>query len=212
MGPKTGNGNARRVGRAMATAGVIALTLLSPVASAQQDVEGAGKTSLLIIDVQQFYFPDGFMPLKNPEVASRNCKKLLEKFRGDGKLVVHVGHKSSKQAAFHPDVAPLQGEKVFMKDDVSAFNGTGLLPFLREEGVERLVVCGMMTHMCVEAAVRAAHDLGFECVLVSDACATRDLTYGGRTVTAKDVHAATLATVDRSYARVVDTKTLLEKY
>jgi len=91
-------------------------------------------------------------------------------------------------------------------------NGTDLLLYLRENGVERLVVCGMMTHMCVEAAVRAAHDLGFECVLVSDACATRDLKYGDETVSAGDVHTSTLGTIDRSYATVVDTQTFLEKY
>jgi nicotinamidase-related amidase len=64
--------------------------------------------------------------------------------------------------------------------------------------------------MCVEAAVRAAHDLGFECILVEDACATRDVTYGDRTVKAADVHDSTLATLNRTYANVVDTKTFLE--
>ena len=67
----------------------------------------------------------------------------------------------------------------------------------------------MQTHMCLEAATRSAHDLGFECVVIGDACATRDLKYGDRTVPAADVHASTLATLDGTYAKVVDTEIFL---
>jgi nicotinamidase-related amidase len=67
----------------------------------------------------------------------------------------------------------------------------------------------MQTHMCVEGATRAAHDLGYDCIVVGDACATRDLEFGERMVPAADVHAATLATLDGIYAEVVDTKVLL---
>ncbi len=84
-----------------------------------------------------------------------------------------------------------------------------MLAYLRELGVEQVVLVGMQTHMCLEAATRAAYDLGFQCVVIGDACATRDLTYGDTTVNAADVHASTLATLDRTYAKVVDTKTFL---
>ena len=77
-----------------------------------------------------------------------------------------------------------------MKDEVSAFNGTKLLKYLKKKGIKRLVIVGMQTHMCVEGAVRAAYDLGFECILVHDACATRPLTHGGKTVKAGDVHSS----------------------
>jgi nicotinamidase-related amidase len=163
------------------------------------------KTALVVIDVQEFYFPGGAMPLDRPEAAAGNCKRLLVKFRADKRLVVHVGHNASKGASFHADVAPLDGEKVVMKSEVSAFNGTDLLQYLRDNKVERLVICGMQTHMCVEGAARAAYDLGFECILVRDACATRALTYGEKTIAAEDVHLSTLATLDRNYAKVVDT-------
>jgi nicotinamidase-related amidase len=168
------------------------------------------KTALLIIDVQQFYFPDGTMPLENPEAASLNCRKLIEKFRNDNRMIVHVAHNASQGAEFHSDVKPRDGEKVVVKDEVSAFNGTDLLEYLRKNRVDKLVICGMQTHMCVEAAVRAAYDLGFECVLVHDACATRELTYGDNTVSAKDVHNSTLSSLDRTYATVVDTRTFIE--
>jgi nicotinamidase-related amidase len=167
-------------------------------------------TALLIVDVQQFYFPGGFSALVEPELASANAAKILERFRAEGKLVVHVGHKASKEAGFHPDVKPLIDEKIFMKTEVSCFNGTDLLDYLEEEGVDHLVICGMMTHMCVEAATRAAHDLGFEVTVISDACATKNLEFDGKSVSANDVHASTLATLSRTYATVVDTDTYLK--
>jgi nicotinamidase-related amidase len=198
---------ALRVTRLSATLAVVALIAGAAPSLSQTSAPPAGDkiTALVVIDVQEFYFPDGALPLDRPEAAAANCKKLLEKFRAEKKLVVHVGHKAKTGAAFHPDVAPLDGEKVVMKDEVSAFNGTDLLEYLRANKVEKLVICGMQTHMCVEGAVRAAYDLGFECVLVGDACATRTLKYGEKTMTAEDVHASTLATLDRNYAKVVDT-------
>lgn len=168
------------------------------------------ETCLLIIDVQEFYFPGGALPLNVPEAASLNCKKLLAKFRGEARRIVHVGHNASKGVSFHADVSPREGEKVIMKDEVNAFEGTDLLDYLEKNGVRRLVICGMQTHMCVEAAVRAAHDLGFECVLVHDACATRDLKFGEKTISAADVHHSTLGALDGAYAEVVDTETFLK--
>jgi nicotinamidase-related amidase len=169
-------------------------------------------TALLVIDVQEFYFAGGAVPLDKPEAASRNVGKLLEKFRAENRMVVHIGHNVSKEEAFHADVMPDDGEKIFIKDEVSAFNGTDLLEYLRDNKVERLVICGMQTHMCVEAAVRAAYDLGFECILVGDACATRTLKFEDKTVEASEVHYSTLSSLNRTYATVVDTDTFLKTY
>lgn len=192
---------------------VLGLFALAPIAVQAQDgsaQQTGSRTALLVIDVQDFYFPGGAMPLDHPEVASGNCGKLIEKFRADDRVIVHVAHNASKGAGFHADVTPREGEKVFVKDEVNVFNGTALLDYLRDNDIGRLVICGMQTHMCVEAAVRAAHDLGFECVLVRDACATRPLEFGGRTISAEDVHDSTLSTLDHTYATVVDTKAFLE--
>jgi nicotinamidase-related amidase len=189
-----------------------ALTLFSVSALSQAVPAPPAKervTALLIIDIQDFYFPGGAMPLVGPEAASLNAARILEKFRREGRLVVHVGHNAKDKKGFHESVAPGNGEKVFMKNEVCAFNGTDLLPYLEEMKVRRLVIVGMQTHMCVEAAVRASSDLGFEVILVGDACATRDLKYKDRVVSAADVHAATLAALDRTYATVVDTETFL---
>lgn len=210
--PETDGHALRKLFGSMIAAILTAAYLLSCPAGAQTPPGPEETTALLIIDVQQFYFPEGAIPLENPRAASLNAKKILAKWRETGRPIIHVGHNARQGADFHPDVAPRDGEKVIMKDEVSAFNGTDLLEYLRESGIEQLVICGMQTHMCVEAAVRAAHDLGFECILVHDACATRDLTFGDSRVSAAEVHIGTLGTLNRVYAEVVDTETVLNTF
>ena len=187
----------------------LALVLLGAAFAASADQDEAKRSALIIIDVQHFYYPGGAASLVEPEQASRNASKVLGSFRSVGDLVVHVRHQASKGGEIHEHVAPIEGEKVFTKTEVSCFNGTDLLAYLREKQISELVIAGMMTHMCVEAAVRAAHDLGFEVTLIGDACATRDLEFGKTRVKAADVHASTLATLARTYAKVVTTEEFL---
>jgi nicotinamidase-related amidase len=99
-------------------------------------------------------------------------------------------------------VRPEEGEAVFIKEEVNSFLGTGLKDYIDKSGIDTLVVCGMQTQMCVEAAVRAAHDFGYHVILLHDACASRNIIFGDRHVTAADVHAETLATL-KSYATVL---------
>ncbi len=183
--------------------------LVSPSVTASGK-EQAKKTALLIIDVQNFYFPKGASALVNPEAASLNCKKLLKKFRDEHKLVIHVWHKAKTGAEIHESVKPIKGEKVIGKVEVNCFKGTDLLKYLKEHQIIRLVICGMMTHMCVEAATRAGHDYGFECIVVHDACATRALKFKDKTVSAEDVHYSTLSSLS-FYAKVIDTQTFLKE-
>ena len=112
------------------------------------------------------------------------------------------------QYRIHAEVLPKAGELVIGKHHANSFRDTELLAALREMGVKKLVVAGMQTHMCVEAAVRAAADYGFEVTVVHDACATRDLSFDGTTVEAAQVHAAALAAMKSSYAKVVSTAEL----
>jgi len=170
------------------------------------------KTALLIIDVQEFYFPGGRMQLENPEVAGMNAGLLLNLFRTKAYPVFHVRHNYEPGGNIHPYVKPLPGELVFSKDQVNAFTDKDLLNALRSDTIENLVICGMQTHMCVEAAVRAAHDLGFSCVLASDACATRSLQYEEHIIPAASVHYSTLNTLQGSYARVESTEDIIREF
>jgi nicotinamidase-related amidase len=179
--------------------------------NAQQQVNV--KTALLIVDIQDFYFPgEGGAGLAGAEEASLAAKEVLLLFRAKNLPVIHVQHKSEKGFEIHKNVDPISGEKRITKEEVNSFNGTDLLEYLKTNDVTRIVIIGMQTHMCLEAATRAAHDLGFDCIVVGDACATRDVKYGETIVKAADVHASTLATLTGGgYARVISLETLVKK-
>lgn len=166
--------------------------------------------ALLIIDIQDFYFPGGKSALANPEKAADNAALLLAKFRKENFLIVHVRHNSESGGEINELVKPLDNEKVVSKDEVNCFIKNDLTDYLKFHGIDTLVICGMQTHMCVEAATRAASDLGFKCLLIHDACATKDLKYGEKTIKAEDVHLSTLSTL-KSYALIVSTDEFLKK-
>lgn len=175
------------------------------------DLQGQ-KSALLIIDIQEFYFPGGRMQLENPEVAGMNAGLLLDLFRGKELPVYHVRHNFEPGGNIHPYVKPLPGESVFSKDQINAFLDTDLLQSLQKDSIEKLVICGMQTHMCVEAAVRAAHDLGFTCLLASDACTTRALQFEEHIIPADNVHFSTLNTLQGSYAKVSSTEEIIREF
>lgn len=184
---------------------IILSMMMSTVLQAQPD---SFKTALLLIDIQNFYFAGGASELVDPVPASMNAQKLLLHFRKANQLVIHIKHGEGADAEIHANVLPLPGEKIIVKNEVNSFLNTDLLDFLKKNGIGKLVICGMQTHMCVEAATRAASDYGFECVLIQDACATKNLTFGEKMVKAEDVHFSTLATL-KAYARIMNTNEYL---
>jgi len=159
--------------------------------------------ALILIDFQEFYFEAGVSPLDGADEAVGKAAVLLDFFRKNKGLVVHVKHDYEPGGDIHTSVSPLDEEKVIVKKEVNAFLNTDLEAYLHEQDKRELVIAGMQTHMCLEAAVRAARDLGFACTVVSDACATRDLSFEGKTIKAEDVHLSTLATLVRTYSRVM---------
>jgi nicotinamidase-related amidase len=177
--------------------------LLLAFAGMSQQKNDQVKTALLIIDIQNFYFPGEGPGLVHAEEASVAAREVLLIFREKQQMVIHIRHKSSKGFEIHQNVAPIAGEKVITKEEVNSFQKTDLLDYLKTNGITRLVIIGMQTQMCLEAAVRAAHDFGFECFVVGDACATRDLKFGDKMVKAEDVQTAVLATImNGGYAKI----------
>jgi nicotinamidase-related amidase len=166
------------------------------------------KTALLIVDIQDFYFPGDGPGLINAQGAAQVASKVLSVFRERTLTVVHVKHQAAKGSEIHKSVEPIEGEKVIPKRAVNSFQGTDLLDYLRKNNITRLVIIGMQTHMCLEAAVRAGHDYGFQCVVIKDACATKDLKFDGITIKAEDVHNSTFATLTAGgYSKVIDFET-----
>ena len=154
------------------------------------------------------------MQLVAMESAAESAADVLGGFRQRGQPVYHVQHLSirpgatffvpgTRGAEIHSSVSPGENEPVTQKNFPNSFRGTDLLERLRGDGIERLVICGAMSHMCIDATTRAAFDHGFACTVVSDACATRDLAFGERVVAAADVHAAFMAALAVPYATVV---------
>ena len=110
--------------------------------------------------------------------------------------------------AIHESVAPEPGEPVVVKHFPNSFRESRLLDELERAGAEGLTICGAMSHMCIDATTRAAADLGFNCLVAHDACATRDVEFEGKQVAAGDVHAAYMSALGFAYAKVMSTAML----
>lgn len=170
--------------------------------------------ALVIIDLQNDYFPGGKMELVGADAAAAKAGDVLEKFRKSGNPIFHIQHIAAvpEVGFFLPETAgaeindavkPDGDEPVIQKYYPSSFRETDLEKRLRDEGIEDVVFCGAMSHMCVDTTVRAGADLGFNCTLIDDACATRELEFDGKTVAADDVHAAYMSALAFAFAKVI---------
>jgi nicotinamidase-related amidase len=170
--------------------------------------------ALVVVDIQNDYFPGGAFPLAEPEAAAAAARTVVDAFRASGESIVHLQHvwdapdapmmrPGTPGVEIHSSVAPVDGEPVVPKEAPNGFLRTPLEERLRASGADEIVVVGMMTSMCVDATVRAGADLGFSMTVVHDACAAPDLEFGGVSVPAASVSAAFLAALADGYARVV---------
>jgi nicotinamidase-related amidase len=180
------------------------------------------KTCLILIDIQNDYFPGGRMALVGMQQAVANAGMLLQAYRRLGSRIIHVQHLSlgPKASFFLPEthgvkphtlVAPLEDETLVTKHYPNGFRDTVLLETLRKDRVTDLLFCGAMSHMCIDATVRAGFDLGFSCTVAEDACATRDLCFNDIVVQASLVHASFMAALSGTYAAVLTTEQILQK-
>ncbi|MBD2069970.1 cysteine hydrolase [Leptolyngbya sp. FACHB-671] len=179
-------------------------------------MQGANVKGLILVDIQNDYFPGGNWELVGVEQAVKNAQKLLQKFREEGSPIFHIQHISvepeatfflpnTKGAETHESVASQPNETVIMKHFPNSFRETSLLDNLKDSEVEEVVICGAMSHMCIDATTRAAFDFGLQCIVIEDACATRDLEYKNRTVKAAEVHSAFMGALAEGYAKVIAT-------
>ena len=177
---------------------------------------------LILIDFQNDYFPGGKMELVGIEEAAANARILLHEFRKTESLVIHIRHISTRPDAafFLPEtygaeinqiVVPLNNEIIVEKNFPNSFRQTCLLEILEKAKISNLVICGAMSHMCIDATTRAAFDSGFSCIVAEDACATRDLKFKGETIKAALVHASFMAALSVPYAKVISTREVIDK-
>ena len=175
---------------------------------------------LIMVDLQNDYFPGGIMELAGIENAADNARILLAEFRKVKSTIIHIQHISISPNAFfflqgtdgakiNDRVAPQMGEEVVVKNYPNSFRDTALLEILKNWHIDDLVICGAMSHMCIDATTRAAFDLGFNCVVAEDACATMDLIFNEKIIKASEVHASFMAALSFPYAKVVLTRDII---
>jgi nicotinamidase-related amidase len=181
------------------------------------------KTALILVDIQNDYFAGGRMELEGMEAAGKKAGQLLTFFRDNRWPTFHIQHISNyegatfflpgtKGAEIHSAVKPRPDEPVVQKHYPNSFRETALLDALKNDGVENVVICGAMSHMCIDATTRAAADFGFSCTVVHDACATRNLDFGKKKILAQDVHGSFMAALGSAYAKVLSCKDLIERF
>ncbi len=178
-------------------------------------------SALLMIEMQNDYFPNGRMPLEKSTEACAKAQEVLQVYRAKQLPVIHVQHISTRPDAihflpctkgveFHNNVQPVKNETVIKKHYPNSFKDTSLLTYLIKHQINHLVITGMMTHMSIDATVRAAYDLGISCTLLSDACATMNLEFNSILIPAQTVHHAFLAALQSMYATVQSTKDYIQ--
>lgn len=179
-------------------------------------------TALLLLEIQNDYFPNGRIPLEKSIEASSHAQIVLSAYREKRLPIVHVQHISThpdatyflpctKGAEFYSSVQPAKGETIIKKHYPNSFKDTGLLNHLIKNQINHLVICGMMTQMTVDATVRAAYDLGFTCTVLHDACTARQLEFNHNIISAQNVHSAFLAAFQPTYATVMSSDEFLQK-
>ena len=177
--------------------------------------------ALLIIDVQKGLAEPSLGQRNNPD-AERNMSRLLAAWRERSWPTVFIRHNSIDAVSFlraglpgneyKDEVRPLPGEVEFCKSANSAFVGTGLENYLHDQGLNRLVIVGLTTDHCVSATTRSAADLGFDVILVADACAAFERRgYDGRHYSGDEIHRINVVSLDDEFCRVRQTAQLLDE-
>lgn len=178
-------------------------------------------TALLLVDIQNDYFKGGRNELFDTDKALTHAQEALSLFREKSLPIVHIQCiLLEKNATFflpdtegikiHERVNPQHDEKVIVKHTPDSFFQTELQKHLESMKVTRLVICGMMSHICIDSTVRSAHRLGYEVILLNEACTTKDLVWNDTVIPAKTVHDTFMASLQDTFAQVMDTRSLCD--
>jgi biuret amidohydrolase len=196
------------------------------------------KTALIVVDMQNDFVAPG-APMQSPAGLAMvpQLQRVLACCRESGIPVTYTAHvhrpngcdlgllghappiarrealvAGSAGAAIFPEIAPRDDEIVISKHRFSAFYGTDLEIILRGLGVTTVVITGVTTENCCHATARDAFFRDFQVIFLSDATATSDypdLGYGS--LSADEVHRATLVILARDTADVIPTETFISR-
>ena len=171
------------------------------------------KNALIVVDMQNDYYIGGKNELTGIKEALGNIVKLVNKAHKAEDEVIFIQHIAPKDAPFfakgsdgtslHKDLPIQSQDSIIVKHYPNSFRETNLHQLLQSKNITNLTICGAMTHMCIDTTVRAAFDLGYKITLVSNACATKDLSYKSEIIEAKYTQASFLAALDGTFCEVV---------
>jgi len=172
--------------------------------------------ALIVIDMQNDYFPGGKMALQGIKEALQNTNDLIRFSRKQGYKIFFVQHTAlGKEATFFVPDTPgvelykelnIQEDTIIHKHYPNSFRETDLKEILDSENIHVLIICGAMTHMCIDTTVRAGFDLGYDITLAHDACATKDLQFGETTISAHEVHYSFVSAMGSAFCDVKSTE------
>ncbi|WP_394148440.1 isochorismatase family protein [Shewanella atlantica] len=176
-------------------------------------LEQQKRTALILVDLQNDYFPGGRFELENPVASTQKAKDILTHFRAKQLPVIHIQHifESENAPFFAPDtsgieiassVAPLKGEPVIVKHHIDSFIDTALEQTLVELGIEKLVIVGAMAQACVQTICRSATNKGYLCEVISDAIAAPKLSYAEHSFSGAELVAANLLSLSFGGAEI----------
>ena len=174
--------------------------------------------TLILVDYQNTY-TQGVMELEGWQSAIAEASQLLALARAQGAKVIHVINDGgagtpydirSEIGQIHPDMAPIDGEPVVVKQVPNAFVGTTLAQEVDAAGRKSLVIAGFMTHMCVAFTTEGAFLRGNQTTVVANACATRSLPSVAGAVPAAQLHQSALATIADLFGVVVESRSELQ--
>jgi nicotinamidase-related amidase len=181
------------------------------------------KSALLMLELQNDYFPNGRAPLEKSIEACAKAEMILHTCRNKKIPVIHAQHISTdpdatyffpctKGVDFYHTVQPMKSEIIIKKQYPNSFKDTNLLNQLHKNQINHLIICGMMTQAAIDATVRAAHDFGISCTVLQDACAAHQLEFNHTAINAQNVHYAFLAALQQGYASVISCDEFLQKF
>jgi len=142
--------------------------------------------ALIMIDLQNDYFPGGLFPLWNTEAVLQNIETAIVGARAKGIPVIHVQHVADSKTGIapffnegttgfelHPRIlAAAPDAPVVVKHYADSFEQTTLEDTLKRLDVSELLVCGMMTQNCVtHTAISKAAEM-YAVTVLTDCCTT----------------------------------------
>jgi nicotinamidase-related amidase len=174
------------------------------------------KRALLVIDVQNEYFPEGALPVTHPSRHLENIERVMDAARGAGVPIVVIQHTFTQPEKpffqrgtpgwqLRPEVESRPRDHWIEKHLPGSFTGTDLEHWLREHDIDTVTIAGYMSHMCCDTTARQAAHLGFGVEFLGDATGTLAVENSAGSVTAEELHRSILCAQQMMISEVLDT-------